>query len=92
MLQKKKTAKEIWDALVSEMTKKPKMVATSFQRQLCSMKYSEDDDLRENMDNVQDLYAQLNDMESQSLNMSSLTHPHLPATLLIGDDCPHYLT
>ena len=29
MLQKQKTAKDTWDALVNEMTKKPKMVLTS---------------------------------------------------------------
>ena len=34
MLQKKPSAKEVWDALVEEMTKKPKMVVTSLQRQL----------------------------------------------------------
>ena len=31
MLQKQKTAKDTWDALVTEMTKKPKMVLTSLQ-------------------------------------------------------------
>ena len=29
MLQKQKTAKDTWDALVTEMTKKPKIVLTS---------------------------------------------------------------
>ena len=32
MLQKKSLAQEVWSALVSEMTKKPKMVVTSLQR------------------------------------------------------------
>jgi predicted secreted acid phosphatase len=31
MIQKKKSAKEVWDSLVTEMTKKPKMVVTSLQ-------------------------------------------------------------
>ena len=34
MLEKKKTAKEVWDTLVNEMTKKPKLVLTSLQCQL----------------------------------------------------------
>ena len=53
---------ETWDALVAEMTKKPKMVITSIQSQLCNMKCSRDNDLREYLDNAQDLYARLNDM------------------------------
>jgi gag-polypeptide of LTR copia-type len=44
------------------MTKKPKMVLTSLQRQLRNIKCSEDGDLREHSDKAQDLYAQLNDM------------------------------
>ena len=32
ILQKKSTAKELWDALFTEMTKKSKMVITSLQR------------------------------------------------------------
>ena len=47
MLQKQKTAKAIWDTLVTEMTKKPKMVLTSLQCQLRNMKCSEEDDLRQ---------------------------------------------
>src|SRR3979490_2782341 len=62
MLEKKKDTKEIWDTLVEEMMKKPKMVVTTIQRQLCNMKCSEDDDLREHLDKAQDLYARLNDM------------------------------
>ena len=45
MLQKKSTVKELWDTLVTEMTKKPKMVVTSLQRQLRNIKCSEEDDL-----------------------------------------------
>ena len=45
MLQKMSTAKELWDTLVTEMTKKPKMVVTSLQRQLRNIKCSEEDDL-----------------------------------------------
>ena len=62
MLQKKSTAKELWDTLVTEMTKKPKMVVTSLQRQLRNIKCSEEDDLREHLDKAQDLYARLNEM------------------------------
>ena len=64
MLQKKKTVKEIWDSLVAEMTKKPKMMVTSLQKLLHNMKYSEDDDLREHLEKVQDLYSWLNDMRA----------------------------
>src|SRR3979490_183300 len=62
MLEKKMNAKEIWDTLVAEMTKKPKMVVISIQRQLRNMKCLEDDDLREHLDKAQDLYSRLNDM------------------------------
>ena len=55
MLQKKSTAKELWDTLVTEMTKKPKMVVTSLQRQLRNIKCSEEDDLQEHLDKAQDL-------------------------------------
>jgi len=65
MLEKKRTAKETWDALVVEMTKKPKMVVTTVQRQLWNMKCSEDDDLREHLDKAQDLYSRLNEMGAQ---------------------------
>src|SRR3979490_1155053 len=65
MLVKKQSAEEIWDTLVAEMTKKPKMVVTTIQRQLRNMKCSEDDDLREHLDKAQDLYARLNDMGAQ---------------------------
>ena len=47
MLQKQKTAKDTWDALVTEMTKRPKMVLTYLQRQLRNMKCSEKDDWRQ---------------------------------------------
>ena len=47
------------------MTKKPKMVVTTIQRQLWNMKCSEDDDLREHLDKAQDLYARLNDMAAK---------------------------
>jgi gag-polypeptide of LTR copia-type len=62
MFQKKKTAKEVWDTLVQEMTKKPKMVLTGLQRQLWNIKCSEYGDLREHLDKAQDLYSRLNDM------------------------------
>jgi gag-polypeptide of LTR copia-type len=57
-----KTAQEVWDTLVQEMTKKHKMVLTGLQRQLRNIKCSEDGDLREHLDKAQDLYARLNDM------------------------------
>ena len=47
MLQKMKTTKEVWDALVIEMTKKPKMVLTNLQCQLQNILCSEDDNLKE---------------------------------------------
>ena len=62
MLQKKGLAKEVWDALVEEMTRKPKMVVTSLQCQLRNIRCSEDDDLREHLDKAQDLFARLNEM------------------------------
>ena len=55
-------AKEVCDALVVEMTKKPKMVITSIQCQLRNIKCSEEDDLREHLDKAQDLYSRLNEM------------------------------
>ena len=42
ILQKQTTPKDTWDALVTEMTKKPKMVLKSLQCQLRNMKYSEE--------------------------------------------------
>ena len=62
MLQKKSTAKEVWDALVVEMTKKPKMVIMSIQRQLRNIKCSKEEDIREHLDKAQDLYSRLNEM------------------------------
>ena len=62
MLQKQKTDKDTWDALVTEMTKKPKMVLPSMQCQLRNMKCSEEDDLSQYLDKAQDLFAHLNDM------------------------------
>ena len=62
MLEKKKTAKEVWDTLVNEMTKKPKVVLISLQRQLHNIKCSKEDDLRQHLDKAQNLFAQLNDI------------------------------
>ena len=56
MLQKQKTAKDTWDALVTEMAKKHKMVLTSLQYQLRNLKCSEEDDLRQHLDKAQDLF------------------------------------
>ena len=72
MLQRQKTAKDTWDALVTEMTKKPKMVLTSLQRQLRNMKCSEEDDLRQYLDKAQDLFAHLNDMRAKMENSEFL--------------------
>ena len=74
MLQNQKTAKDTWDALATEMTKKPKMVLTSLQCQLRNMKCSNEDDLRQHLDKAQDLFACLNDMgakmtDSEFLNI-----------------------
>ena len=62
MLQKKKMAKEVWDTLVNEMTKKPKLVLTSLQSQLCIIKCSKEDDLRQHLDKAQYLFYLLNSM------------------------------
>ena len=68
LIQNQKTAKDTWDALVTEMTKKPKLVITSLQRQLRNMKCSEQDDLREYLDKAQDLFACLNEMGAKMEN------------------------
>jgi hypothetical protein len=62
MLNNYPTAKEMWDTLIAEVTKKPKMVLTNLQRQLCNIRCSEEDDLCEHLDKVQDLYAHLKEM------------------------------
>ena len=72
MLWKQKTAKDTWYALVTEMTKKPKMVLTSLQCQLRNMKCSEEDDLRQYLDKAQDLFACLNDMGAKMENSEFL--------------------
>ena len=72
MLQKHKTAKETWDALVTEMTKKPEMVLTSLQCQLRNMKCSEEDNLRQYLDKAQDLFVCLNDMGAKMENSEFL--------------------
>ena len=54
------------------MTKKPKMVLTSLQRQLSNMKCSEEDDLRQYLDKAQDLFAHLNDMGAKMENSEFL--------------------
>ena len=50
MLQKQKTAKDTWDGLVNEMTKKPKMILTSLQHQLRNLKCTEEYNLRQHLD------------------------------------------
>ena len=72
MLQKQKTAKDTWDALVTKMTKKPNMVLTSLQCQFRNMKCSEEDDLRQYLDKAQDLFACLNDMGAKMENSEFL--------------------
>ena len=72
MLQKQKTTKDTWDALVTEMTKKPKMVLTSLQCRLRNMKCSQEDDLRQYLDKAQDLFACLNDMGAKMENSEFL--------------------
>ena len=61
------------------MTKNPKKVVTSLQRQLWNIKCSEEDDLRLHLDRVQDLYARLSEMgalissdEFMDITLSSL--------------------
>ena len=83
MLQKQKTAKDTWDALVTEITKKPKKFLTSLQHQLRNMKFSEEDDLRQYLNKAQDLFAHLNDMGSQDGELRISGH-HLrsPAAIL----------
>ena len=83
MLQKQKTAKDTWDALVTEMTKKPKMVLTSLQHKLRNMMCSEEDDLRQYLDKAQDLFVHLNDMGNQDGELRVLGyHLRSPATIL----------
>ena len=72
MLQKQKTAKDTWDALVTEMTKKPNMVLTSLQHQLRTLRWSEEDGLRQHLDKSQDLFAHLNDMGAKISDMEFL--------------------
>jgi chromosome condensin MukBEF ATPase and DNA-binding subunit MukB len=61
-LKKYKTAKEMWEELITEITKKLKIVLTNLQRQLCNIKCSEEDDLCEHLDKAQDLYVYLKEM------------------------------
>ena len=56
MLQKKKMAKEVWETLVNEMTKKPKLVLTSLQCQLHNIKHSKEDDLRQHLGKAPKIY------------------------------------
>jgi hypothetical protein len=62
ILEKYPTAKEMWNALVTEIMKKPKMVTTTLQRQLHNIRCSEEDDLCEHLDKAQDLQARLKEM------------------------------
>jgi hypothetical protein len=75
MLKKYPIAKEIWDMLVAEMTKKPKIVVTSIQRQLHNIKCSEEDNLHEHLDKAQDLYAHLK--ERSIVKFSSISYAYL---------------
>jgi hypothetical protein len=59
------TAKAMWDTLVTEITKKPQMVLTKLQRELRTMRCTEDDDLRVHLDKALDLHARLNEMGAQ---------------------------
>ena len=68
MLQKKRSVQEVWEGLVEEMTKRPKMVITSLQRQLRNMRCSKEEDLRLHLDNAQDLFARLKEMGAKITN------------------------
>jgi hypothetical protein len=57
MLEKYLTAKEMWNALIAEITNKPKTVLTTLQRQLCNIRCSKEDDFCEHLDKAQDLHA-----------------------------------
>jgi hypothetical protein len=59
------TAKVMWDTLIAEITKKPKMVFTKLERELCIMKCNKEDDLHDHLDKSLDLYAHLNEMGAQ---------------------------
>jgi hypothetical protein len=61
-LQASTTAKAMWDTLIAKMTKKPKMVLTTLQRQLRNIKCSEEDNLHDHLDKAQDMYARLTEM------------------------------
>ena len=66
MLQKQKTTKDTWDALVTKMTK-PSKVLTSLQHQLRNLTCSEEENLRQHLDKAQDLFAHLNDMGAKTI-------------------------
>ena len=68
MPQKKRSAKEVWEALVEEMTKKPKVVVTGLQRQLRNMRCSEEENLRLHLDNAKDLFVRLKEMGAKITN------------------------
>ena len=57
MLQKQPTAQAVWDTLLAEMTKKPKMVVTSLQQQL-----TDEDNFCEHLDKALHRFARLNEM------------------------------
>jgi hypothetical protein len=59
------TAKAMWDTLVAEIMKKPKMVLTKLERELHIMKCNEEDNLCDHLDKSLDLYARLNEMGAQ---------------------------
>ena len=75
MLQKQKTAKGTWDALVTEMTKKPHMVLTSLQHQLRNLRCSEEDNLRLHLDKSQDLFTCLNNMGAKIVGCIYASNP-----------------
>jgi hypothetical protein len=97
MLQKKGTAKDLWDALTDEMTKKPKMVVTSLQCVLKNMRCSESDDLREHLDKSQDLFsrllemgARISDTEFMDIILASLPPSYenlMDATITSLEEC-----
>jgi hypothetical protein len=82
ILKKDPTAKEMCDRLIAEVRKKPKIVLTNLQRQLCSIKCSKEDDLCEYLDKVEDLYAYLRNGSNGHRGRIYRNYFIIPATFL----------
>ena len=72
LLKKHLTAHQMWEALVEEMTKKPKMVIITLQRKLRTMKCSEEDNIWEHLDKATDIYSRLKEMGGALIDRKSV--------------------